>query len=239
LFHDIEAGLATWDRNHHVRARSEAQTAPFLRQVAPAAAAGLGSLLRWDDDAIELEYPVGAVSADGLEILATRLVALAAAIATARDAIAPPPELAVDRAAWRALASWLDGRLTMGNLALDGALDGVPVQIGLEWSTGGEPAALRVRVGGPSHTAAVVRAISLELAAPAAQAATTPGASAIAAVIAGWRDDIVELRIADGVASAAWRLPADRIVDATRVRELVAGLRAVLAALDPETGPYR
>jgi hypothetical protein len=253
FFEDIEAGIAAWDRAHYVQARFAEQTAPFLRRVVPAAATDAGELVRWDDDAIELASRVTADLTPGqLVALADRLEAIAGAIASARAALEPPPGFVVDHAAWAELARELDGTLAIASLSITGTVGGLPVSLGLAWEgvgdrgNGGEddgdldrPEAIRVTVGDPERASAALREVALAMPAPALEALSTPAAEPIAGVLTGWRDDVIELRVTDGVAAAAWQLPPNRVVDAARVHELALGLRAVLAALDPGHGPYR
>lgn len=254
FFEDVEAGIAAWDRAHYVQARFAEQTSPFLRRVVPVAATtDAGELVRWDDDAIELESRVTADLTPGqLAALAGRLEAIAGEIAAARGELEPPPGFVVDRAAWAELARELDGTLAIASLAITGTVGGLPVALGLAWDgvsdrgNGGEeefepeqPEAIRVTVGDPERASAALREVALALPAPALEALSTPAAEPIAGVLTGWREDVIELRVTDGVASAAWQLPASKVADAGRVHELALGLRAVLAALDPGHGPYR
>jgi hypothetical protein len=173
--------------------------------------------------------------------VATLLEQLAPVIARAQRAVPPPPELDVDVAAWRALARELDGSIAMGDLSIEGTFQGAPVELGLVWDAEARPAAIRVAVGDPEAASAELRSIQLALPRPAADVLAAPSASQLVDLVTRWPDDVVELRVADGVASAQLRLPADPPppADPARARELVAALRGVLIALDPGRGPYR
>lgn len=239
FFRDIEVDIAAWDRAHLVNARSEEQAVPVLRAIVPRLQAlpALGTLARWTDDALAYELPVTAVARGDLAPLAAALEALAPVIAAAQRAVPPPPGLAVDAEAWRALARELDGALALGELSIDGRFQGAPAELGLVWDDEGRPAWLRVAVGDPEAASAELRAIQLDLPRPAADALAVPEASQLVELLARWPDDISDLGVTDGVATAQLRLPA--AADAARARELVAALRAVLTALDPGRGPYR
>jgi len=243
LFHDIEVDIAAWDRAHLVTARSEDQTIPVLRAVVPALqrSADLGTLVRWSDDAIVFELPVTSVDRAQLEQLAAALEQLAPVIASAQRSVAPPPGLTVDVAAWQALARELAGTITIGDLSIEGTFQGAPVALGLVWGDEARATSIWATAGDPEAVSAELRAIRLELPRPTADAVADPSASQLVDLVTRWPDDVVDLRVADGIASALLRLPAgDRpVVDAARVRELVAGLRGVLVALDPGRGPYR
>jgi len=233
---DIEIKVAAWDRAHHVIARSADQTVPFLRAaIGPALAApALGDFVSWDDDGIVFERPVASLEATELAQLATALGQLALAIARARPTLVPPPGLAVDVAAWQELARWLHGSLAIGDLSIDGELDRMPVALGLEWDDDQKPRDLRVGVGHPDAASAAIREVTLALARPADQALDVTDQTLVERLIR-WPADVVDLAVVDGVASAS----LVGTVDATRVRELVHELRGLLAALDPEAGPYR
>jgi hypothetical protein len=60
----------------------------------------------------------------------------------------------------------------------------------------------------------------------------------LASILASWSPDVVRLELARGVAAASLPLDAGG-TDATRVRELIRALQALLGALDDGTGPYR
>ena len=243
FFRDIEIDLAAWDRAHLVTARSEAQAIPVLRAIVPSLPRPehLGALVRWSDDALVYELPVSAVDRALLDHVATVLEQLALVIAAAQRAVPPPPELAVDLAAWRALARELADDLAPGDLSIDGTFQGAPVELGLRWDAEGRPAAFRVAVGDPDSASAELRAIQLALARPAYDAPDAPSARQLVDLLAGWPDDRLELRVTDGVASALLRLPPGDppAADAARVRELIAALYTVRLALDPGRGPYR
>jgi hypothetical protein len=243
LFRDIEIDLAAWDRAHLVTARAEDQTIPVLRAIVPALPRPdhVGTLVRWSDDALVFELAVSAVHRALLEHLATLLEQLAPVIAAAQAAVPPPPGLAVDVAAWRALARELGGTIAIGDLSIDGTFQGAPVEVGLAWDAEGRPASIRAAVGDPEAASAELRATELALARPVADVADAPSARQLVDLVARWPDDWHDLHVADGVASARLRLPAGDPprADAARARELVAALRAVLVALDPGRGPYR
>jgi hypothetical protein len=242
FFADVEVDIDAWDRAHHVVARAPAQAIPFLREVVPALmqVEGLGPLARWTDDALVFERPLSAIDVGMLDDAAALLVRVAAAVVAALPAIGPPPDVTVDVAAWTQLAARLEGRLVVGDLGLDGTLDGRPVDAGLVWRDG-VPARVRVAVGDPEAASAELRAIELALAHPAADVLQAGAAERLVDSVTRWPLDVANLRVHDGVASAELVVPegARPVIDAERVRALIEALRAVLATLDPGAGPYR
>jgi hypothetical protein len=234
MWADIEAGVSAWDRAHHVVARSADQTIPFLRAVVPALVAAKcpGVMRRWDDDAILFEAPAVSIELDALAAAARALAAAAAAIEAGRPQIGMPAGVSDDRAGWEALAAWLGGELVVGDLAITGQLDAAPVELAAVFAGGG-PRELRVRVGAPEIASAAARKVTLSLAKPALLALDAP--ERLAALLVTWPSDITALRVEDGVASAA--LPPT--ADPPRARDLVLRLRAAIAALEDNPGPYR
>ena len=243
FFRDIEVDIAAWDRAHHVVARSEAQALPLLRQVVPALmrAGGLGPLVRWTDDELVHERPIDDASEEHLAAAAADLEALAEAITAALPTISPPTDLVIDVEAWRALARALAGTLALGDLTVEGRLDTLPVSLGLERSAAGRPTAIQIEVGAPDLVGADVRASAFVLHRPNSDVLATEATEALVELLTRWPDDVRDLQVAQGVASARLVLPPDEVpaVDAARVRTLADGLRAVLRALETAAGPYR
>lgn len=241
FFADIEAGVPAWDRAYHVAARSADQTAPVLRAVVPSltTVSALGTMVRWTDDAMVFERAVTTVDPGELEAMAVELVTLVGRVEAAAAAIAPPTGLTVDLDAWRELARWLRGSLTPGDLAIDGALDELPVEIRLLFTDDGVPTGVRAAIGAPNAAPAAVRDVAFALARPWQDAIADPAAQPALAELVTWPKDVVELRVADGVALATWQLGPDHLADPARVRALVLSLRTLLAALAPSAGPYR
>ena len=240
FFRDIEIEIAAWDRAHFVAARSPAQAIPFLREAAPAvltAIKAMGPLLRWDDDALVFERQIVTVEQQELARVASALETLASGITIARAVIATPPGVEVDAAALRELATRWRGRFMPGDLSIEGTLDRAPVRVAMQWDETGRPSCMRATVGG-GDASEVARQVSLTMRHPAsdALAATTP--EALVDKLVAWPPELRDLHVHEGVASASLVL-AEPVVVAARVRELVEGLRAVLAAIDPATSPYR
>jgi hypothetical protein len=242
FFEDIETDVADWDRRHLVAARAPAQVIPFLKQVVPVlqTAGELGTMVRWSDDAITFERQVGTLDAAQLGVIAATLAHVATVINGAAFDISPPPDVTLDELAWRNLAGRLDGASGMGDLSIDGSFDRARVSLGLE-RRDGRPHGIRVSVGDPDAAGADLRAIALDLAHPRAEILSTKNVEPIVEQVVAWPADVVQLRIADGVASALWLLPdgARPAVDADRVHQLVGELATMLAALAPGAGPYR
>ena len=243
FFKDVEVDISSWDRAHHVVARSAAQAIPVLRAIVPALmrAQSLGTLVRWTDDELVFELPSSMIDDSVLTGIAADLAAVSHATLAAERTVTPPPAITVDLEAWQRLSTWLHGRLTAGDLSIDGTLDAAPVSIGLTWDEDDHPTSVVVAVGDPDAASADLRSITLSLPRPARDVLGNVGAEKIVDLVTRWSTEIVDLRVVDGVASAALAVPegAAPAIDATRVRELVEALRAVLVALDPGAGPYR
>lgn len=242
FFHDIEVDIAAWDRANLVRARSEQQALPALKAVVPVMMGcdALGSLAKWTDHEVELERRIQSVEVADLTVIAQQLTRLAYELDRARALVAPPSGVQVDIPAWRELAKGWRGSLALGDLSIDGTLDGVlPVHVSMRFDEQGTPIAIQASVGHPDHVSEAVRQVSLALARPSDEALACDRAE-LQTLLAAWPSDIVQLHVEDGVASAAWQWPLGKAhADATRVRELVTALRTVLGALSPDTGPYR
>lgn len=239
---DVEVDIDAWDRAHHVKARYPEQAIPFLRGVVPALTTvpELGTMIRWNDSELVLERNVTDVSDDDLGVAAAQLELLALTIAQMLVRITPPPSITVDLAAWRGLATWLGGTLALGDLGIHGTLDGAAVDLGLAWRED-KPASVHAAVGDPNAGSEELKKIVISLPRPASDVLAANAAERLVELITRWSADMVELKVEHGVASAALLLPPGDVpvADAGRVRSLVEGLRAVLAALDPGSGPYR
>jgi len=177
----------------------------------------LGAVVRWTDEELVIERRVMAL--DGADLLAASdaLARIAANLRRARDLVVPPVD--VELPAWRQLARRWGGELRPGDLGITGSLDGAPVRVGLRFDERGAPVALTAAIG---PTAMASREVVSELPEE---------------LKARWPEEIAELRIAGGIASAVWWW-RDRL-DATHARTLVESLRAVVARLEPAANPYR
>jgi hypothetical protein len=214
---DIEVSIADWDRAHHVLARSAVQSLSFLRVMVPpaiSAAEWLGPLRTWTDDEIRFERAVAGVEIRDLVRASDYLTRIAEKLAEAP--IQSPPELEVDLAQYTQLAQRLQGRLTVGDLMIEGTLDQRPVMIALEFADE-RPTRIYARVGDPEAALDDQPLTDAELAEPCFAGA--------------------DVQLAGGIASAS--LPLDGRMDVARVKELVMQLRALLARRDPNHGPYR
>ncbi|MCX5745633.1 MAG: hypothetical protein NT062_24420 [Proteobacteria bacterium] len=229
FFHDLEVDVAAWDRDHHVIARSEVQALPFLKQVVPALQRVAGAtFVHWDDDAIVFHRPIAAIEASDLTALGDAVAPLAHAIEAATNLIAPP--IATDLDAWRALARAVDGTLVVGDLMIVGE----EASIALRWDAMQRPIGVRVTAGDPERASELLRAVAIDLPAPALDAGLGSLPDGVADLLAAWPLDVANLHVGGGVASAELSAIAP-----DRARELLAQLRALLALLDPGAGPYR
>lgn len=218
---DLVLGVGDWDKAHRVLARSADQAVAPLGPVARvmAACARPGNLVRWTDRELELEWKIESLEVGMLVEVAQELEQIAAAVTEARAAVGPPAGVTVDAEAWRALAKRWRGALSLGDVSIDGKLDdGQPVRVGLEFDDDGAPHAMRVSIG-------------------EAEAAEVPPVE-LADLVAALPDDVdrAGVRVGKDGATASWRAP---VVDAVRVRELASQLRGLVAALSPNSGPYR
>lgn len=233
---DIEVGVAEWDRVHRVDAREAAQAVPFLRSLVPTPR--IGDLVRWTDDEIVFERAVTTVSAENLADIVGALARLATSLELARASIVPPSDLTIDLDAWRSLAERLDSTLCVGDLSINGMLDTTAVDLGLEFDDRNRPIETRVTVGDTKLATERAREATLSLARPSAATPSDSTNERVVSMLSTWSPDIVKLELAQGVASASLPIDAGGC-DATRVRELVRNLQALLGALDDGTGPYR
>src|SRR5262249_18310587 len=49
LSHDLQSGVADWDRSYHVDARTPGAAEALVRAIVPELPAALGAIVRWDD----------------------------------------------------------------------------------------------------------------------------------------------------------------------------------------------
>ncbi len=235
----IQLGVPTWDERHLVHARNASQVVAPLRAVVPSllSAGVLGGVTRWGDEELVIERKI--VTLDTADLLAASdaLARIAPNLRRARDLVSPPAELVVDLPAWRQLARRWSGDLRPGDLAIAGTLDGAPVRLAVRFDDRGAAGALAATVG---PTATGSRSLAIEIAQPARNATACP--APLAELIATWPVELVDLRIADGAATAEWRwtAPAPYRLDVTHARTLVEALRAIVGRLEPlVAGPYR
>lgn len=247
---DIEVDITAWDREHHVTARYPAQTIPVLKAIVPSLVRlqGLGKLAQWTDDAITFERALSNVEEADLSAADAALTAVVASINAARFQLTPPPSVAIDLPLWQALANSVGAELGIGDLSIDGKLGHVPVTLSLVFDREDvdRPVALIAGAGDPEHASAAARAVTLSLARPASDAlASTQLSSAVVEQLTRWSTDILDLHVEDGVATARLPVPVPTTpnlvptLDHERAKELIHGLAAVLAAIDPGAGPYR
>ena len=243
FFHDVEVDIDAWDRANHVTARSPAQAIPFLKDLVPTLmrCASLGTMVRWNDTEIVFERAVTDVDDAELDVVGAQLELIALMRVTAESKVGAPPGLVTDLTAWHSLATWLGGTLALGDLAIRGTLDGAKVDLGLTWNAEKRPVGGHVAVGDPLVSSEELRKIVISLPHPAADVLAANAAERLVDPVTRWSSAIVDLHVADGVASALYLLPAGDppAADAAQVRALVEGLRAVLGALVPAAGPYR
>ncbi len=242
---DIEVDIDVWDRAHYVAARFADQAIPMLRAVVPTLLQfpELGTLVRWTDDELVFEHGVAAVEGTSLMSSGAALEQVASALDAARASIPPPPGIEVDLDDMRELARWLGGQLAVGDLSITGKLGHVPVELGLEFDEELRPIGVRAAVGNPDDASANARAIALALPHPASDALGAGVAESLVDLLTRWPTDVVDLHVVDGIASARLAIEPIEVgtpkLEVRRVRELVQGLVALLAALDPGAGPYR
>jgi hypothetical protein len=196
----------------------------------------LRHVTRWDDHEVVVERSAAALTEEQLAVVFTELEDVAEELAAACARVQPPTGLTVNIDAWRELARRLDGELVVGDLSIEGRLDGLPVECGLAFDDTGAPTVMNVGVGGPELASARLREVRFHVTQPHAQSAAVEPERA-AALLATWPGDLFELDVEDGVAEACLALEA--AVDPQRVLAAVRALRALLAACDDSAGPYR
>lgn len=209
----IALGVPAWDARYQVRARSADQALAPLRTVVPSllSAGVLGQVARWTDEELVMERHVTGVDTHDLLAASDALSRIVANLRRARELV--PPPIAVDLAAWQALARAWGGELRAGDLAITAMLDGAPVSVSVRFDERGAAIALVASVG------------------------PTPRAVRDATLDVDWPTELGELRVAEGVAHATISVAR---LDAAHIRTLVTALRGVVARLEPATtGPYR
>lgn len=246
---DLEVDVAAWDRSHYADARFAEQAVPFMKAVIPAWPAWpqtttddrKGTLVRWNDTELVFELPIARVVAGEVVAAFDRFVRLARQLAQARAQLTPPPGLVIAAEAWTGLAAELEGHFSIGDLSLSGAIGGLPCEV--VWSRAEDGSDVFTAAVGQSELAAPdVAAIEFEVAVPARFSAAPKVPDVVALQLTQWPLDVQKLQVAGGIARA--RLVVRRegspvTVEARRIRELLEGLRAVIATLSQTTGPYR
>lgn len=242
FFTDVEVEISAWDRAHHVKARYPNQAIPYLKAVVPVLmqSAKLGSMVRWGDSEVVFERQVASIEESELGLAAAQLELIAVVFARKLDEIPAPPSVDANLPAWRSLAEWLGGTLSLGDLGVHGKLAGAIVDLGLGWIED-KPVSVHVAVGDPAASSEDLKKILIRMPRPASDVLAANAAERLVELITRWPEDIVNLEVENGVVSAALLLPAGEpvVTNAARVRELVGDLRAVLGALLPDATPYR
>ncbi len=242
FFKDVEVDIAAWDRAHHVKARHPEQAIPYLKAVVPVLmeSAKLGQMVQWGDSEIVFERQVAAVEDSEIGLAAAQLELIAVRFANKQGEITAPPSVVADLPAWRSLATWLGGTLSLGDLGIHGKLEGAIVDLGLGWIEN-KAVSVHVAIGDPAASSEDLKKIVIRLPRPASDVLGANAAERLVDLITRWPEDIVNLEVENGVVSAALLLPGGEppVADAARVRELVGNLRAVLGALLPDSTPYR
>ncbi len=246
---DLEVDVAAWDRSHYADARFAEQAIPFMKAVIPGWPTWpqtttddrKGTLVRWNDTELVFELPIARVVAGEVVAAFDRFVRLARQLTQARAQITPPPGLVIHADTWTALAAELEGHFSIGDLALAGSIGGLPCEV--VWTRADDGSdVFAVAVGQSDLAAPDVAAIEFEVAVPARFSAAPKVPDAVALQLTQWPLDVQKLQVAGGIARA--RLVVRRetspvTVEARRIRELLEGLRAVLATLAQTAGPYR
>jgi hypothetical protein len=241
---DIEVDDKGWDSSHRVAGRDPAQIRAFLQPLVRMNQ--LRQVTRWDDQELVVERSAAALTEEQLAALFTELEAAAEELQSARAQVRPPSGLTIDLDAWRELARRLDGLLVVGDLSIEGRLDGLPCECWLAFDDAGAPLVMNLEVGDPERASAALKEVRFQVTAPRKQASAielvgaegrTTTRERVAALLATWPDDVIELDVGGGVARAC--LPIASAVDAQRMLAAMRALRALLAACDESAGPYR
>jgi len=144
-------GSQAFAEHHHVTGRDEGQVrallegqarvAPPLATPAVAALAALhanGAEVELDDSGAAVAVRDAGLSSERLAAFATRLLALADAVAASRREIPPPAPMREGLARWQELAARLSAPLETARMAVEGRYGGVRAAVCTDWSPSGE-----------------------------------------------------------------------------------------------------
>ncbi|MBX3269821.1 MAG: hypothetical protein KF729_06150 [Sandaracinaceae bacterium] len=141
-------GDPSWDREHYVRARDEAQAAELLRVLVPAMRNA--ALRHMDDRRLVLEVRDAGSSRARMEAFVAAAAQLARAVEAARQAIPPPPAMRDALPVWRELATRLGATLEPARMRVEGQLGAMSVEVRTAFTGAGQPLATWLSVIPPS-----------------------------------------------------------------------------------------
>ncbi|HJL16786.1 MAG TPA: hypothetical protein RMH99_14075 [Sandaracinaceae bacterium LLY-WYZ-13_1] len=130
-------GDPSWDRDHYVLARDEAQVAEVLRTLVPRM--HNASLRRMDDERLVVEVRDSGQSRARMERFAGAAMDLAAAIEELRQALPAPPAMAEAVPTWRDLATRLGAVLETARMRIEGRVGTLPAEIRMAFDEQGQP----------------------------------------------------------------------------------------------------
>lgn len=181
---DVEIGDASWDRDHHVSARDDAQAVAVLRAIVPAMRGA--RLVRFDDRRLVLAVRDAGQTRNRLERFCAASVALASLLERVRADLPPPTAMRAVVEEWRALARKLNAPLETAHMRIEGELGAHAAEVRLAFDAKGRPHEtwLAVRPSSPLDVAQSFRWAAREGAASDAIAGRFRGSiGEIAAVI--------------------------------------------------------
>lgn len=229
---DLAVGHDALDVAHRIDARDRDQARPFLADLAELLADG--SLVRLDDDRLELEQRDVGLDPETLIAFATRVRELATAVDEAIAGIVPPSVIDADLEAWADVARALGGRFVAGDLSVVGHAG--ESEIAIETDLEAREHVIRVR---PSP--AIPEDVELRIAAPRDEGKTH--GAALAGLLVAMPEGARELVISGGRATV--RIPCAALADRRSRSEPRAAMRAASLltrlgqALAPARGPFR
>jgi hypothetical protein len=232
-------GDPSWDRDHYVLARDEAQVAEVLRAIVPALRNA--SLRRMDDEQLVVEVRDSGQSRARMERFAAAAVALARAFETVRRDLPPPPAMAPALEAWRALARRLNGALETARMRVEGRLGALGAEARIAFDGAGQPMTtwLSVRPPSPLDDEHRFHWVAADGAIEAAMGERFEGEARELLKIVG--DGARELEIEP--ARLALCLPAPvglpGALDAAQTERRLSRMARLVSILRGPTGPYR
>ena len=250
----LSLGQGDWDRKYHVTGRERAQLhallcgLPDVPQTTMAQdgqdPSSLVQLL-WRATTVELSDDRFAVlwrdagqSEASLRRITEHAVAVARQLQRARVKIPAPAAMARATGAWAELAGKLHGPLEHARMAIRGKFQGIPCEVITRWTPGGEPLhtelSLRPSLGISSSFQLELQVEQGEFAGDTAAIAELPGPAR--ELLAGVTEGAHALRL---TADAVTLLLDAPLMNPGPVYERLALLARLLAAVQPNAGPYR
>ena len=130
-------GDPTWDRDHYVRARDEAQVEAVLRAIVPAMKNA--TLRRMDDRRLTIAVRDTGASRSRMAAFVGAAAQLARAFEAVRADLPPPPAMREALPVWRELAARLASELEPARMRIEGQLGTLAAEVRLAFDADGAP----------------------------------------------------------------------------------------------------